>query len=138
MNRQELVNCWIGDLDNGTFLTSKHDPSGIPNAETGFRTVTVDQSSGLKQFFTDGEYRIRKYQNIKYPKTPDYYEVVPHDSSAVTGSGIPGGSTTPTISCDVFAVVSGVLQGNHVFAEQSANIQAKVKDGDLTYQIDVL
>src|ERR1044072_4657963 len=117
MNKQDLVSHWIIDLDNGKFLAPKHDPAGAATPYSGFRTVTVDQASGLKTFLDSGDYRLFQYTNTKYPKTPDYYEIVPNDPHKVTGSGIPGGSVTPTTACDRFAVVSGISQGNHVFAE---------------------
>jgi hypothetical protein len=56
----------------------------------------------------------------------------------VAGSGIQPNSPVPTTACDRFVVVSGVRQGWHLHAEQSANIQSKQASGTLAYLADLL
>lgn len=138
MDRNELLTYWNDAIDNGTFLTSKHDPSSVGTLHPGYRTVTVQSLPEIQSFLKSGDFSLRQYQNADYPQSPDYIEIVPTDSSMVAGSGIQPNSPVPTTACDCFVVVSGFQQGWHLYAEKSVNIQSKQSNGTLTYLTDLL
>jgi len=138
MNRQHMLDHWKDAIAKGTFLTSKHDPASVGTVHPKFRTVTVMSAPEIKTFIDSGDYSLRLFRNAKQPQSPDYIEIIPKDSSMVAGSGVQAHSPVPTTACDRFVAVSGVQQGWHLFAEQSATIQQKQHNGDLSYICDLL
>lgn len=132
-DRNELIDYWKDAIDNGTFLTSKHDPNSVGTPHPRYRTVTVKDSAELKTFLEGGDFKVRQFQNNNPNHTDGYYQVIPNDSSMVAGSGVQPHSPTCSHPCDSFVAVSGVNQGWHLFAEESANIQQKETNGDLTF-----
>ena len=138
MDRNEMLAHWNDAIANGTFLTSKHDPSSVGTPYPGYRTVTVKSQPEIQGFLASGDYTLRHYLNTNYPQSPDFIEIVPTDPSMVAGSGIQSNSPVPTTACDRFVAVSGVQQGWHLYAEQSVNIQSKQSNGTLTYLTDLL
>lgn len=138
MDRNEMLGYWNDAIASGTFLTSKHDPSSVGTPYPGYRTITVNSQPEIQGFLSSGNYTLRQYRNNNYPQSPYYIEIVPNDTSMVAGSGIQPYSPVPTTACDRFVAVSGVQQGWHLYAEQSANIQSKQSSGTLTYLTDLL
>jgi hypothetical protein len=137
MNKDELLTDWNDAIDNGTFVTGKHDPSSVGTPYPGYRTVTVKSQAEIQGFLASGDYTLRRYHNNNYPQSPDYIEIVPAETSMVAGSGIQPNSPVPTTACDRFVAVSGRHQGWHLYAEQSTNIHNKSIIGDLTYLYDI-
>jgi hypothetical protein len=138
MNRKEILGYWDDAISSGTFLTDKHDPSSIGSKYPCFRTVTINSQSEIGMFLASGNYTLRQYHNNDYPTSPYFIEIVPSDTSMVAGSGVQPNSSVPTTACDRFVAVSGVNQGWHLYAEQSAIIQNKQSNGTLTYLTDLL
>src|SRR5262249_13825485 len=138
LSRDDMLDHWRDAIAKGTFLTGKHDPSSVGTPHPKFRTVTVMSAPEIQSFIESGDFTLRLFQNKNQPQSPDYIEIVPNDPSMVAGSGIQPLSPVPTTACDRFVAVSGVQQGWHLFAEQSANIQKKQTTGDLTYLLDLL
>ena len=132
-DRNELIGYWKDAIENGSFLTSKHDPSSVGTPHPGYRTVTVKGFSELRAFLESGDFKIRQYQNSNPNHTDGYYQITPNDSSMVAGSGVQPHSPTCSHPCDSFVAVSGVNQGWHLFAEESANIQQKEMNGNITF-----
>ena len=138
MNRDDLIDHWKDAINNGTFLTNKHDPASLGTSHPGYRTVTVMSAPEIKTFIETGDYTIRQFRNNDPKHTDEYYEIVPLDTSMVAGSGVQPLSPVPTTACDRFVAVSGEQQGWHLFAEESSQIAAKESSGDLTFQIELL
>jgi hypothetical protein len=138
MDKNEMLGYWKDAIASGTFVTSKHHPSSVGTPYPGYRTVTVNSQPEIQGFLSCGNYTLRQYRNNNYPQSPEYIEIVPMDTSMVAGSGIAPNSPIPTTACDRFVAVSGVQQGWHLYAEQSANIQSKLSSGSLTYLTDLL
>ena len=138
MDKNEMLTYWNDAIANDTFLTSKHDPSSVGTPYSGFRSVTVKSQPELQGFLASGDYTLRQYHNNNFPKSPDYIEIVPTNCMMVAGSGIQPNSPVPTTTCDRFIAVSGVQQGWHLYAEQSANIKKKETDGKLTFVSEFL
>ena len=138
MDKNEILTYWNDAIANGTFLTSKHDPSSVGATYPGYRTVTVKSLPEIQGFFASGDYTLRNYLNNGYPHSPDYIEIVPKDNSMVAGSGILPNCSYPTTACDCLIAVSGVAQGWHLYAERSENIKKKETDGSLTFVSEFL
>lgn len=132
-DRDKLIYDWKDAIDNGTFLTSKHDPSSVGTLYPGYRTVTVNDSAELKKFLESGDFKVRKYHNNNPKHTDDYFQITPHDAGMVAGSGVQPHSPACSHPCDSFVAVSGANQGWHLFAEESVNIQQKETNGDITF-----
>jgi len=131
--KTEYIATFQQAIQNGTFLTSRHHPSGVGVALSGYRTVTVQDPSGLYDYLGSGDFSIRHYHNNDYPKSPEYVVITPNDPTYVAGSGIPAYSGAPIHDCDRLVVVSGVNQSWHVHAEQQTCIDAKSRNGRLVY-----
>jgi hypothetical protein len=136
-NRDDLLRVWDQAIDNGTFLTSKHDPKSVGTTLSKYRTVTVMETPGLKTFFQEGSFTIRQYENKNPKHTDGYYQIVPNDTSVAAGSGIEPHSPICSHPCDNFVAVSGADQGWHLYAEESVNIQAKETNGDLKFIVEL-
>lgn len=131
--KEEMAKRFELAAKDGTLLTTKHDPSGLSATHSQQRTVVAaDLAPKLPEFFQSLDFEITHYENTSYPKTPDYWEVRPTNPTfSVPASGVPAYSPTPTTQCDRLVVVSGSQQGLHVFGESSAEIQRRVRAGEL-------
>jgi hypothetical protein len=138
MNRDDYIRAWAAAAQAGTLLTPKHDPSGLPTIQPGYRTVACMSPAELERYIAAGDYGIRVFTNNNPKHTPHYCELVPRDPAVVPGSGVPPMSPMPTTACDRFVAVSGRQQGWHLFAETSANIQAKEQAGHLSLYLEFL
>lgn len=138
MNRDDYIREWTDAARAGTLLTTKHDPSGLPVPQPGFRTITCMPAAELERYIEAGDYSIRVYTNANPRHSPFYCELVPREAAVVPGSGVPPMSLTPTFACDRFVAVSGAKQGWHLFAEKEAEIKAKEKDGRLSFIAEYL
>jgi len=129
-SKSALVKAFTGALDAGTFLTPKHDPNGgVVYAR--FRTVLSQEVSGsLDTMIRNGEFEADEYEDSN--KRP-YYTVTPYQAYSSLGSHIPSGSLAVTGSYDTLVVVSGSMQGWHVFAEDARTISTRRTSGDLRY-----
>jgi hypothetical protein len=138
MDKNEMLGYWNDAIASGTFVTSNHDPSSVGTPYPSYRTVTVNSQPEIQGFLSSGNYTLKQYRNNRYPQSPEYIEIIPIDTTLVAGSGIAPNSLIPTTACDRFVAVSGVHQGWHLYAEQSANIQSNLSSGTLTYLTDLL
>jgi hypothetical protein len=136
-DKNDLANHMIQGIDNGTLVTPKHSVANLATPTPGYKTVVVPDSNDLKSFFNSGAYSAKLYKNND-PKHPAPYVVItPNDLSYVSASGVPSMSPHPSHPCDVFVSVSGKSAGLHLFGEESANVQAKLTSGSITYVKDL-
>lgn len=133
MTKADYIGIFQRAIEEGTFLTDKHHPSGVGVTHDRYRTVTVQDPSGLYDYLGTGEFILRQYHNSRYPQTPEYIVLCPNAPEYVAGSGIPPHSVDPTHPCDCLVVASGMKQGWHVHAEQQSEIDTSVDSGRLTY-----
>ena len=134
MNKNDLLTQWSSALDSGSFLTAKHDPTGLALSWDKFRTVlSTDASSSLASYIKSGDYGIRVFEDRKFPGTSGFYEIVPSGSYpfSVAGSGVPSGSITPSGSYDRLVVAHSKKYGWHVYAEDSSRICGSMASGRL-------
>ena len=140
MNKQDIITQWSNAVDSGSFLTAKHDPTGLAIGWDSFRTVlSTDASSSLASYIKSGQYGIRVFEDSKFPKTSGYFEIVPSDSYpfSVAGSGVPSGSITPSGPYDRLVVAHSKKYGWHVYADDSARIFGSIASGRLTQKYDL-
>jgi len=138
MDRETLVQYWQQCITSETFLTPKHDPCSVGEPHSGYRSVTIQDPSGISQFLSGGDYRVHEYANVQHPQSPQYFVVEPNDPNTVAGSGIPPLASGPTTALDRFVVVSGTKTGWHIYAESQATISQKASDGSLVFQRELL
>lgn len=133
MTKADYIIVFQGAIENGSFLTNKHHPSGVGVAYDRDRTVTVQDPSGLYDYLGTDGFTMHRYHNNSHPQSPEYLVLRPNDPAYIAGSGIPTQSAVPTHDCDRFIVVSGVKQGWHIYAEQQSRIDANAQNGQLKY-----
>jgi hypothetical protein len=137
-DKNELITNMVQGLDDGTLVPPKHSISSLGTPAPKYKTVVVPDTNDLKAFFKSGDYSAKLYKNND-PKHSDPYVVIkPNDASYVSASGVPPMSPYPTHPCDVFVSVSGVRAGLHLYGEESANVQAKLTSGKITFVQDLL
>jgi hypothetical protein len=135
MDKEHLVNEWTNAVNSASFLTAKHDPTGLAISFDTFRTVlTPEASTSLDGFIKSGEYEIRVYSDTKHPKSYGLFEIVPTGNIpfSVAGSGVQSGSLTPSGSYDCLVVAHSKKYGWHVYAEDSGRLSSGVKAGRLS------
>jgi hypothetical protein len=133
MDRHQLTAILAQKADNGMLITPKHDQTSASTPYQGYRTIVCMTNQEMSKFIRSGNYTIRRYSKTNQNHPPHFYEIEPYDPMIVPGSGIQSMSTSPTTSCDRFVVVSGGLQGWHLYTETSSNIQQQINKGVLTY-----
>jgi hypothetical protein len=131
MTNAEFQQYCMGAINCGGFLTPKHDPSGLSNPYSTFRTVVLQNAQQLYSMFASDGIEVMECVNTINNNSPSYFVVTSKVAGFVAGSGVPAYATVPTTACDRLVVVSGVVQGLHIFAEQSSAIAAKIADGSL-------
>jgi len=131
--KQEMAKLFEQAAKDGTLLTTKHDPSALSATQPKPRTVVAsDLAPKLPEFFASLDFEITHYENTSKPKTPDYWAIRPTTTTfSIPASGVPAHSPTPASQCDHLIVVSGAKQGLHIFGESSAEIQRRLKIGEL-------
>jgi hypothetical protein len=140
MNKKDLITQWSSAVDSGSFLTAKHDPTGLAIGWDSFRTVLSEEaSSSLTSYIKSGDYGIRVFEDSKFPSSSGFFEILPSVSYpfSVAGSGVPSGSITPSGSYDRLVVAHSKKYGWHVYAENSAMISSSMGSGrlDLKYEL---
>ena len=119
--------------NEGTLLTSKHDPYNLGIIFPNYRTVvSYDVAAKLLEFIDIGIDRVFSYTNNRHPKSPAYFEIVPTHQFYIPSSGVTSYSPHATLALDRIVVVSGRVQGWHIFGESSLNIIQQLTNGDLT------
>ena len=137
-DKNELIRSMIQGLDDGTLVSLKHSTASLGTPVNKYKTVVVPDTNNLKEFFESGDYTATLYKNND-PKHSDPYVVIkPNDATYVAGSGVPAFSPTPTHPCDLFVSVSGVKAGLHLYGEESANVQAKLTSGEITFMYQLV
>jgi hypothetical protein len=140
MNKQDIITQWSSAVDSGSFLTPKHDPTGLAIGWDSFRTVlSADASSSLASYIKSGQYGVRVFEDSKFPSSSGYFEIVPSGSCpfSVAGSGVPSGSITPSGSYDRLVVAHSKKFGWHVYADDAARISSSMASGRLTLKYDL-
>jgi hypothetical protein len=140
MNKQEIITQWSSAVDSGSFLTAKHDPTGLAIGWDRFRTVlSPDVSSSLDSYIKSGQYGIRVFEDRKFPSSSGFFEIVPSGSYpfSVAGSGVQSGSVTPSGSYDRLVVAHSKDYGWHVYAEDVARISASMGSGRLNLKYEL-
>ncbi|MCZ2268640.1 MAG: hypothetical protein LC124_07265 [Ignavibacteriales bacterium] len=129
MDKDEIINQWTGSIENGTFLTPKHDPNNLSTAYASFRTVLTPQmSSSLENFIHSRNFSINVYLDNRFNNF--YYEILSSDPSySRLANGVPSGSIQTGSLCDRLVVVSGSQQGWHIMGEDSATINQEIQNG---------
>ena len=133
--RAQLVGAWIAGANNGTLLTTKHDPNAATPPKVSFRSVVSQEVSGtLKAFVAGGDYTINQYQDKNFLSGAGFFEVVPTTASGLNlqSLGILSSSMAPPTDADRLVFVSGSNQGWHVHAEHHSAIARMKSDGRLT------
>jgi len=133
MHKDEIINQWTGSMENGTFLTPKHDPNNLFTTYASYRTVLTPQmSSSLETFIRSRNFDINVYQDSKHKNY--YCEIISTDPSYhQVANGVPSGSNQTGSLVDKLVIYSGSNQGWHIIGEDSAKINQKVKNGTLTF-----
>jgi len=120
-------------MDQGTFLTPKHDPSSLNTTYNKFRSVLSEpMSASLYTFIKSRDYEINVYNDNRYHN--DYYEIISNSQEfTIIGGGVPSQSFYTSSVMDRLSIVSGSNNGWHCFAENSSNIQLMTGSNDLIY-----
>jgi len=135
MTCEELIEHWKNAASSGSLLSPKHDPNNLAITWSSYRSILTQQMSGsLQTFIHSGNYTINQYSDVNYPTAAGLFELIPEPSSgfSVVGSGIASGSMTPSDSLDILILVSGNIQGWHIYAESSSVLSGSVSSGRLT------
>lgn len=141
MTLEEFKNQLKTAVDNGTLLTPKHDPYNLGTTYSSYRTVlSYDLADNLDRFISSGDYSVKRYENVKYSDSPNYFEITPKPDSgfSIPSSGVTANSIFASTRIDKIVAVSGKTGGWHLFGEDSAIIQAKVINGDLIHKSDLI
>jgi hypothetical protein len=134
MNYTELLQEWQDAAKNNTLLTPKHDPANLSTTYSNFRSVLApDLATGLSNFFNSDAYKVNRYSDAQRPNGPGYFEIIPASGSpfSIPGSGVQGHSPTPSQPFDRLVIVSGLVQGWHIFAHTASGIAGDVGNGRL-------
>lgn len=119
---------------DGTLLTPKHDPAKLSPTYKFFRSVlTGDLPPKLINFLKSDQCDIVEYENMRYPNSPCYIEIIPRPGSvfSIPASGVQANSPNPTGPLDRLVVVSGAQLKWHIYGEDSIEIQRRVSCGYL-------
>lgn len=119
---------------SGKLMTPKHDPKRLDTAYRSFRTVlTHELAANLENFINGGQYTVTEYENKKFQQSPQYFVIKPNPESKfyIPASGVLKAYVFGSTLVDSLVVVSGQLQGWHVFGEDSSVIESKLANGDL-------
>ncbi len=138
LKRTELKTSWMSAIEENSFLTEKHDPASVGTPYPDYRTVSVRDEDGLKEFIKGDEYKVIQYENTNPNHSKDYFRIIPNDTSMVAGSGVMPHSMGCSHPCDNYVVVSGEAQGWHLFAEESSKINEKSDNGDLNFMTELM
>ena len=124
MSRDDLIRQWELALMAGTFLTAKHDPSGLSAVWESYRSVlSTAAAENLSGLIKSGEYNINHYRDANPNHTQDYFALEILDPTfSIPGSGVAPNSLTPHSSLDRLVIVSGQEKGWHIFAGDSQQI----------------
>lgn len=133
MNKGEFAKKLEQAASDGTLVTEKHDPSKLSTTHRRPRTViAAELAPDLPVFFKSLDFDVTHYENTNYPQTPDLWEIAPKNPTySVPASGVPPNSPTPSSQCDRLVVVSGAIQGLHIFGESHAALQRQLASGQL-------
>jgi len=133
--RDSLISGWQQAIADNTFVTYKHDPTGLASLQKIRSVLTQPMVDNLSGFFGSGNNSIAYYTNTTQPATPDYFVVIPKDPSfSVPGSGVYPASPQVLWPCDRLVVVSGANQSWHIYAELASNIKLAQQNGTLTFK----
>ena len=131
---EELKNSVLQANQNGTLITSKHDPQNLSNTYNSFRTVVSHEvADKIDDLIRSGEFLATLYDNNRFPNSPFYCVIEPLPGSLFTvpASGITANSAIPTSVLDRLVLVSGGTVGLHIFGEQNSSIEAEKQAGNL-------
>lgn len=137
INKEDFKNQLIAADNLGQLLTPKHDPYNLATSYNNFRTVlSYELADNLQSFINDENYTINEYENISFPNSPVYMEIIPDINSGfdIPSSGVTANSVFASSALDRLIAVSGQTSGWHLFGEDSNNINNKVNNGDLVFK----
>ena len=120
--------------EDNKLMTPKHDPKNLGTLFSSYRTVISHElSANLLRFINSDNYSITEYVNLSYPKSPLYLVIKPEPNKGfeIPSSGVTAYSPFATSALDRLIVVSGQLNGLHMFGESSSVIELKVSNGEL-------
>lgn len=131
-DKQSLIDSWETAIQDGTFVTDKHDPTKLGDCQEGYRTViSYEMFPVLGSFIKSGAYNVDVYKNTN-PRFPGLSCIItPNDPSIILASGVPARSSIPISTCDRFNIVSGLQSGWHIFGVTSSYVQEQVDNGGL-------
>jgi hypothetical protein len=129
MNFDELVDHFVDANNKGELIKHKHDVANISVPYSTPRSVCLYYKDQMDTFLQGKQYELTHYDNSSQPNTPDVWTLKPFDSVIVTGSGLAAYSTTPHTALDTLLIVSGSVQGLHVYAESTLKIADKERNG---------
>lgn len=133
-SRPQLLGYWHQAIADDSFVTYKHHPTGVATLHSARSVLTQDMVDNLSGFFDSGRYSIAHFTNTLFPASPDYFVVVPKDTSfSVPGSGILPASPQVLWPCDRLVIISGQQQGWHIYAELASNIKLACSMGTLSF-----
>lgn len=134
MNKDDFIAALKNAAKKGTLMTPKHDPSNLTTTFSCYRSIlSTSLASNLNVFIDSGQYTVNEYENLRYPRSPIYMEIIPASGSdfSIPASGVLANSPMASTALDRLVAASGTIQGWHLFGENSQVIQIKVKNGDL-------
>jgi hypothetical protein len=133
MTKDKLANLLEQAAKSGALLTKKHNPDELSTTHPTPRTViAAELAPKLPEFLASLDFEVTQYENTAYPKTPDFWEIRPTTTKfLIPASGVPPHSATPTSQCDRLIVVSGSNKGLHIFGESHAEIERRLRAGEL-------
>jgi len=133
LSREELINVLKVAANSGSLLTPKHDPnSGIKLDK--FRTVlTQEASASLQSLINSEKYGFDVYFNNRHLKYS--YKLLPLDSGSYStvGFGIQPNSAEQSGSFDAFLVVSGSVDGWHIYSESSDSLKNQIENRQIEF-----
>ena len=124
MTFEDFKNDLIKAANNGSLMTPKHDPDSLGTIFTSYKTVLSHElSTDLLTFINSKNYTVIEYSNLRQPRSPLYFEIIPHQNQGfdIPASGVTAYSHFASTALDRLIAVSGQTQGWHLFGENSSH-----------------
>jgi hypothetical protein len=134
-NLEELKNSILQASQDGSLVTTKHDPYSLAVTYPGFRTVVSHEvADNMDDFIRTGDFTATIFDHLVYPNSPFYCVIKPNPGSLFTvpASGVTGNSVSASTVLDRLVIVSGNTNGLHIYGENNSVIEIKKATGELT------
>ncbi len=132
MTKDDLIQNLKSAFNEGSLLTTKHDPYCLNSPWNNYRTVVSHEvADRLYEFIDVGMDKVFHYYNADRNHSPDYFEILPDSSFNFASSGVTAYSTEPHKGFNRIIAISSKKKGWHLFGEDENIIQQKIISGQL-------